>query len=232
MTSSEDSRVRNEPDAMIRWPSAADSERDEPLLLGDPMDVQDNSHAIELQSPYASHRSSCGTIETLDQLVIRETVSSATACLCDPTCLRVVESFQQAQSRPTDASLDRSLLLLRNGITVCERSLTCSSCTQDSSTLASLLLIQGAMRCYSALLATATGNSNNVQGLSGVTIGNFEVDDVLHCHIVVAVVKAEMRRGINVLVALEKGSQISRSNSRVLPAINHLSRALREEFSL
>ena len=158
---------------------------------------------------------------------------SVPSCLCNPTALRIMEAFQYAQLRPADALLDRSLLLLRKGVDMCERSLSCISCRQASSALASLMLMQGAMRCYSSILTARTSGGENVpKGISEVTIGGFEVDDSIQSQVVAAVVRAEMRRAVGVLVAFEKFVQDSGSSSRVSQAIYHLSRALREELNL
>ena len=158
-----------------------------------------------------------------------------TACLCDPTCLRIVESFQDAQLRPADIPLDRLLLLLRCGVTMCEQSLKCALCMQRTPLLASLLLMHGAMTGYSSLLAsqngTSNGGSNGNRSVFGVTIGDFEVDDSLQSQVVSEVVKTEMGRGIKVLKAFEKATQNSNSSARMSQAINHLSRALLEDFS-
>ena len=157
-------------------------------------------------------------------------LSNSKACLCDPTSLRIIESFKHTQLRPADTILDRALLLLRSGVSMCEQSLTCASCIESSSSLASLLLIQDALSCYSSI-ASQIHNTGALVNLSGVAIGCFEIDGTLQSRVVAEVVKAEMQRGINVLRAFEEAARTNTSDSLVLQAVSQLSKALREKFS-
>ncbi|MCJ1331931.1 hypothetical protein MMC10_008623 [Thelotrema lepadinum] len=156
-----------------------------------------------------------------------------TTCLCNPCSLRILEPLQYAELQSHEAAVDRSLELLRTGVSVCQSSLSCVTCWQNSSSLAFLLLMQGVMKCYTSLLASREEHSRNIQNKSAVTIGAFEVDTHLHNEVVSAVIKAEMTKAAEVLLAYEAALQHDgQSNSRLLQATKHFSRALKEEFQI
>ena len=156
-----------------------------------------------------------------------------TTCLCNPSSLRILEPLQYAELQSHEAAVDRSLELLRTGVSVCQSSLSCVTCWQNSSSLAFLLLMQGVMKCYTSLLASREEHSRNTQNKSPVTIGAFEVDTHLHNEVVSAVIKAEMTKAAEVLLAYEAALQHDgQTNSCLLQATKHFSRALKEEFQI
>ena len=76
------------------------------------------------------------------------------------------------------------------------------------------------------------------EGLSGIAVGEFEVEDDVRGEVVAAVVRAEMRRGFEVLERLEGyveredgGTEDAVRRRSLGKAIGSLSRALREEFA-
>ena len=244
----ENTSTKPENSAMLPWAGPTGPDMcDSPRHGGEPnlsMHSSPSSGLMELDSGFVTRGTS--GIST-DQLSLHDpslsatgysdtyptplSIPSSTACLCDPTCLRIVESFQHAQLRPSDTMLDRALLLLRSGISMCEQSLTCATCIQRSSPLAFILLIQDAMKSYQSLLASQAGNPSANPTVSGVTIGCFEVDDALQSQVVIEVVKAEMQKAISVLRAFEEATQSNKNSTCLQQAITHLSKALREEFS-
>ena len=155
-------------------------------------------------------------------------------CLCDASSLRILEPLQYAELQPQEAAVDRSLQLLHRGVSVCQSSLTCAACWQSSSSLASLLLMQGVMKCYNSLLASCEEYApSDDQNKSQVTIGAFQVDKHLQNEVVSAIIKAEMTKAADVLRAYDAAlQQNDQSNSRLLQAAKYFSRALKEEFQI
>lgn len=91
-------------------------------------------------------------------------------------------------------------------------------------------LIQRAMSCYGKILAGYTTGQDAINGV--VTVGGLEVDRNLQGKIIEAVIRSEIRAGVNLLTMYENilNHEHTARGGKVGAAEAQLVRALREEF--
>jgi hypothetical protein len=182
-----------------------------------------NTSVIDFQAPLASG-------PTLG--------ASNSPCTCSPFAMsHLLSVLPGALQEPVASMLDHTLALLQSSLRMCEQSIKCRACRHNSGALLSLSFIHRAMSHYAKILSTVFASESDDLNVGEsdfgvVAIGGLEVDGSLQRRILEAIVRAEMKAGVDLLMTCEQilGGDDGNIGGKVGAMEVQLASALREEF--
>jgi hypothetical protein len=160
------------------------------------------------------------------------------SCTCTAFAMsHLLSVLPGALQEPIANMLDHTLALLKSCLRLCEQSIKCQTCRHKSGALLSLSFIHRAMSHYAKILSTTfAAQVEHLEiaedAFGVVAIGGLEVDRSLQGRILEAVVRAEMKAGVNLLATCEQilGGDDRSTGGKVGAMEVQLASVLREEF--